>query len=550
VALRRYLTDDTFIHCVFARNVATRGEFSFTAGAPVYGDTSPLWVLLLALAGAAGGDYLLAAKVLAATAGLALVFVVYAWCRRLAFPGGVAATAAVCVAVEASVARWASSGMETSLATLSMVGALLLLESAASSSLWGASGLGLLLGAATLIRPEASLLAVLIAVVVVGRTCRRRTFGERSASGATVQARRGQTLAAPEHAAPEVARPAGAASGVWKRAAPRTETNGSTQSARDGGKRRRSGWRLFLFGGAYAFVVLPWLVYALHSFGTLTPTTSAAKSSGLVAVPSQIAGDLVREARILAATEAPSLAALGLCCILPATRRRLLGQSRASLRVGLVWAAGVLLAYAVLGYEIVSRYLVPILPLLVVAGVGAAWVLGERIGRPGSLLVLFTAGFLALNAFVTVRITRPQVLSFSLGLHRSLIPAARWFSAHTAPGSVIALYDIGAVGYYSERPVLDLGGLVTPAMTALRRRATDEEILARGDYFSLGDPNYLFVRGAGSDTLDAHAVRGHRFRRVFAVEMPNLGVTRPAPVTYTVYKVERDATSPSSPRAR
>src|ERR1051326_1984221 len=70
VLLRRYVTDDTFIHCVFARNLAVRGEFAFNPGQPVYGDTSPLWVGVLALVARGGADLLGAAKVLAGASAL------------------------------------------------------------------------------------------------------------------------------------------------------------------------------------------------------------------------------------------------------------------------------------------------------------------------------------------------------------------------------------------------------------------------------------------------------------------------------------------------
>ncbi|MCI0476645.1 MAG: hypothetical protein L0Y55_10390, partial [Anaerolineales bacterium] len=41
--------DDAWIHQVYARNLATRGEFAFFAGQPSAGSTSPLWTILLSL---------------------------------------------------------------------------------------------------------------------------------------------------------------------------------------------------------------------------------------------------------------------------------------------------------------------------------------------------------------------------------------------------------------------------------------------------------------------------------------------------------------------
>src|SRR6185295_8532340 len=48
----------------------------------------------------------------------------------------------------------------------------------------------------------------------------------------------------------------------------------------------------------------------------------------------------------------------------------------------------------------------------------------------------------------------PHMLSYRRG--------AEWIKAHSEPGASIAYVEIGVIGYYSERPILDLMGLVTP----------------------------------------------------------------------------------------
>jgi hypothetical protein len=49
--LRHGFTDDGFIHVQYARNLMERGEYSFNAGEPSFGTTSPLWVMALAALG-------------------------------------------------------------------------------------------------------------------------------------------------------------------------------------------------------------------------------------------------------------------------------------------------------------------------------------------------------------------------------------------------------------------------------------------------------------------------------------------------------------------
>ncbi len=43
-----------------------------------------------------------------------------------------------------------------------------------------------------------------------------------------------------------------------------------------------------------------------------------------------------------------------------------------------------------------------------------------------------------------------------------MVATAQWLDEHTAPESLIAAHDIGALGYFAPRPLLDLAGLVSP----------------------------------------------------------------------------------------
>jgi hypothetical protein len=44
-----------------------------------------------------------------------------------------------------------------------------------------------------------------------------------------------------------------------------------------------------------------------------------------------------------------------------------------------------------------------------------------------------------------------------------------WLSTHTAPGAVVAMEAVGYQAYYSNRRVIDLAGLVSPAVVGIRR---------------------------------------------------------------------------------
>ena len=98
---------------------------------------------------------------------------------------------------------------------------------------------------------------------------------------------------------------------------------------------------------------------------------------------------------------------------------------------------------------------------------------------------VLAAAVLAQNLAVYGAEVVPHVRTFSAGLERSLVQWGRWFGAHAPRDAAIATPDIGAIGYYSGLRVVDLAGLVTPAMVPLLERETaggrGEPALVRDD---------------------------------------------------------------------
>jgi arabinofuranosyltransferase len=66
-----------------------------------------------------------------------------------------------------------------------------------------------------------------------------------------------------------------------------------------------------------------------------------------------------------------------------------------------------------------------------------------------------------------------------------------WVRDNTAPDAVVALNDIGAIGYISEREVVDLAGLVTPEITpALRAPGQTQQLV---DFLAQRDVAYVVI---------------------------------------------------------
>jgi hypothetical protein len=81
-----------------------------------------------------------------------------------------------------------------------------------------------------------------------------------------------------------------------------------------------------------------------------------------------------------------------------------------------------------------------------------------------------------------------------------MVPAARWLAANTPGDALVAAHDIGAIGYYSQRDLIDLAGLISPEVIPFIR---DEQALAayldrRGAAFLVTFPGWypeMVIRG-------------------------------------------------------
>jgi len=156
----RQTVDDVFIFLRYARNLAAHGAYAFNVApagpptGPVEGTSSVAWTLALGLAWRAGWRGLGAAKAMSLAAGL-LVPAMCAVAVRTGTRGAsrplLMALPALALALDADLATWAVSGMDTALWTLACVGCVAVAGSPRLAALF--------LGALAWVRPEGPLFA-------------------------------------------------------------------------------------------------------------------------------------------------------------------------------------------------------------------------------------------------------------------------------------------------------------------------------------------------------------------------------------------------------
>jgi hypothetical protein len=158
----RQTIDDAFIFLRYARNLATQGRYAFDAAeapwrVPVEGTSSPAWTALLALAFRAGAPGLGSAKAVSLAIGLLVPTTCALAVRRLR--GGLLAPPrplllaipALALALDADLATWIVSGMDTAAWTLACLGCVMLVAMGRDRAA------AVLLGALACVRPEGPL---------------------------------------------------------------------------------------------------------------------------------------------------------------------------------------------------------------------------------------------------------------------------------------------------------------------------------------------------------------------------------------------------------
>jgi hypothetical protein len=147
---------------------------------------------------------------------------------------------------------------------------------------------------------------------------------------------------------------------------------------------------------------------------------------------------------------------------------------------GAIWLTGYLMIYALrlpVTYQY-GRYVMPVMPvyfLWSLAGM-AYWVKPVE-PKPWKRIlgrVWVAAGGLVLLSFWAIG-ANAYAQSVAI-IETEMVDPARWIAQNTPAQALIAAHDIGALGYFGQRPVLDLAGLVSPEVIPFIR---DEGRLAK-----------------------------------------------------------------------
>jgi len=491
-----YPLDDSWIHVRFAQHLLQARGFSFNPGELTSTTTGALWTVLLALAHRVTREFLLTSIVLNAALCVLLCLVVYELTLTLVPSRWLALLAGVTVAVTAPLPWWALSGMEPPLyATLALLGVLLHVRGRRSGAKVGIPA-ALAFGLAGLARPECLLLfplAMLDRLIVAKWVDRDGNWASRWVKDLAVQLPVFALVACPPFIYNHVV------TGYWLP----SSFYSKQQWVSISGALARADMKALL----YVIAVAPWL-----QLGSLLATW-AADNAALIA---------------------PLFIGLG-WLTWEVVRGR--GEHR-SLLIPMALIVQPMLWAPFAGYRPADyqsqRYLAALNPLFLLMGLVGGWWIVERVSplRARPARVVLAAAVLAASLARQPASAATYALNVK-NITEMQVTIGRWLRDHAPRGALLALNDVGAIAVITDDPVLDLQGLVTPQVLALRslkRQAEGTAPALLSQYVFERRPDYMGIFPEWYPEMDA---RRDLLTPVFGVQLSdNITSGRPAMVVY------------------
>ena len=408
--------DDPWIHLQFARNLHDYGAFSYYKDQMVTsGSTSPLYTFILSAGFFVTNNEMILSYVLVIFFLAIATFVAYKLASAFFDRDLILSVAAALLVIISDRLQWAAlSGMETTLFIALLLIALYFYHTKKAIPLGITSGL--LLWA----RPEAIILYAVFAIDI---------FYQATIVKHPQKKKRGD--APPKY------------DFTWiKKALPYT----------------------IVIAAAY-------VAFNMLLSGSIFPNTYAAKlkyySGPAQDFPSQVLSFLIDGDMYV-------LAALALVSIL-AIIRDLIRRKPNTLLVQLLWSVFLFAAY---WYDLPKlyqngRYLMPLIPFYVILSLDGLrivvrWLKGRiRFMTKPRVTEAFAALLILIVVFQAVKTTladeKPYIESCHYIADRQ-VATALWIRDHLPENAVVATHDIGAIGFYSNRRIVDMVGLVSPEM--------------------------------------------------------------------------------------
>jgi hypothetical protein len=155
---------------------------------------------------------------------------------------------------------------------------------------------------------------------------------------------------------------------------------------------------------------------------------------------------------------------------------------------GVIWFFGYITIYFMRlpAYQH-GRYIIPAFPIMYFWGLLGVLEFATSVNMNRRVVFVWQVLAAVLSLAFTFIAARQNAYDV-YWIESEMVETAKWVEQNVPPDSVLAVHDIGALGYHVQNPLIDLAGLITPEVVPFIR---DETRLA--EYLDSGPAEYLIV---------------------------------------------------------
>ena len=278
-----------------------------------------------------------------------------------------------------------------------------------------------------------------------------------------------------------------------------------------------------------AIPVVLFLVYAKLSFNTFMPNTALGKST-LTLNAGVFFVQIIEISKTLSGASLIEILLSIVTISILIVKKKLF-----SLAPLLLWIFSLVILYIVTDADIISRYLLIISPFIILTGLTSVSLLKHR---KNFIIVSILVICVFYSQFIFYKFVKPSTDDFTYGMNECLIPEGKWLKENTPQNSRILVNDVGAIGYFSERYIIDAAALINRDLELNKKIMSTplEDRLVTHRLLNFINADYVIDRDS-SDTFIQLEYDNYRLKPEFMKKFPSLGISDTTPRYFKIYKV-------------
>jgi len=278
-----------------------------------------------------------------------------------------------------------------------------------------------------------------------------------------------------------------------------------------------------------AIPVLAFLIFAEKSFDTFVPNTALGKST-LTLSPVIFIEQVKEITKTLAGAGLVEILLSMLTIAFIIIKRDFFG-----LKPFLFWILSLALLYIITDADIISRYLLIISPFLVIIGLTSVSITPKK---RNLILTFVMIASVFYSQFIFYKFVKPSTDDFTEGMNQCLIPEGKWLNENTPENSQILVNDVGAIGYYSHRYIIDAAALINRDLELNRRIMSTplEDRLVTHRLLNFIKADYVIDRDS-TDIFKPMEFEKFSLKPELMKKFPSLGISDSSPRYFKIYKV-------------